>query len=81
MSASLALLRTFGQCKIEHQESRPRAYAREVGVNPPLSLIFYVNFITFARENDCFGILFACLFVDLMQKPRNNFACKLQGTW
>ena len=30
------------------------------GVNPPLSLIFYENFITCANEINCFRILFAC---------------------
>jgi len=45
----------------------------------PLSLIFYKNFITFAKEINCFRILFTCWFVDLMQIPRNKFACKFQG--
>ena len=31
-----------------------------VGVNPSLSLTFYKNFITFAKEVNCFRILFAC---------------------
>jgi len=31
-----------------------------LGVNPPLSLIFYENFITCAKEVNCFRILFAC---------------------
>ena len=31
-----------------------------VWVNPPLSLIFYENFITCAKEINCFRILFAC---------------------
>jgi len=30
------------------------------GVNPPLSLIFYKNFITCTKEIKCFRILFAC---------------------
>ena len=57
-----------------------RAYARGVGVKKPLSLIFYKNVITCAKEINCFRILFACYFVDLMQIPRNKFACKIQGT-
>jgi len=38
-----------------------------VRVKPPLSFIFYENFITCAKEINCFCILFACLFFDLMQ--------------
>jgi len=30
------------------------------GWNPPLSLIFYKNFITCAQEINCFRIPFAC---------------------
>ena len=30
------------------------------GVNPLLSLIFYKNCITWAKEINCFRILFAC---------------------
>jgi len=38
-----------------------RAYARwEFGVNPPLSLIFYENFVTCAKEINCFRTLLAC---------------------
>jgi len=33
---------------------------RGVGVNLPLSLIFYENCITCAKEINCFRILFAC---------------------
>jgi len=29
----------------------PRAYARRFGLKPPLSLIFYENFSTCAKEN------------------------------
>ena len=51
-----------------------------VGVKKkPLSLIFYKIFITCAKEIKCFRILFACQFVDLMEIPRNKFACKFQG--
>ena len=28
-----------------------------LGLTPPLSLIFYKNFITLAKEINCFGIL------------------------
>ena len=59
---------------------RPRAYARGVGVTPPFSLIFYEKFITCAKEINCFRILFACWFVDVMQISRNEFACKFPGT-
>ena len=45
---------------------------------PPLSLIFYENFITCAKQINCFRKVFACLFVDVMQIPRNEFACKFQ---
>jgi len=38
-----------------------RAYAREIGVEIlPLNLICYKNFITCAKEINCFRILFAC---------------------
>jgi len=50
----------------------PRAYARGVGVNPPFRLICIKNFITCEKEINCFRILFACYFVDLMQ----NCSCK-----
>jgi len=37
------------------------AYASgEFGVTPPLSLIFYKNFITCAQEINCSRIVFAC---------------------
>ena len=39
-----------------------------VGVNPHFSLIYYKNFITCEKEINCFRILFACQFVNLMQK-------------
>ena len=50
------------------------------GVNPPLELDILQNFITCTKEINCFRILFACFFVDLMQIPRNKFACKFQRT-
>jgi len=60
---------------------RPRTYARGVWfTSPPLRLIFYKNFIILAKEINCFGILVACLYVDLMQMPRNKFKWKFQGT-
>ena len=60
---------------------RPRAYARGgLGLTPPLDLDILQNFITCAKEINCFRILFACSFVDLMQIPRNKFACKFQRT-
>jgi len=31
-----------------------------VGVNPPLSLMFYKNIITCIKDIDCFRIPFAC---------------------
>jgi len=38
-----------------------RAYARGgLGLNLPLSLIFYEDFITCTKEINCFRILFAC---------------------
>ena len=49
-------------------------------VHLPLSFTCNKKFITCAREINCFRILFACQFVDLMQIPRNEFACKFQGT-
>jgi len=52
---------------------------RGVGLKKPLSLIFYKNFITCAKEINCFRILFACQFVDLIQILRNKFACKCLG--
>jgi len=33
---------------------------RGLGLTPPLSLIFYENFITCVNEINCFRILFAC---------------------
>ena len=66
------------------QRHGPCGYFRSNGVRkggileltPPLSLICYKNFITCAKVINCFRILFACYFVDLMQIPRNKFACK-----
>jgi len=46
----------------------------------PFSLTFYKNLIACAKKINCFRILFACYFVDLLQIPRNEFACKFQGT-
>jgi len=41
--------------------SSPGKGVRKGGVNPPpLSLIFYENFITCAKEINCFRTLFAC---------------------
>ena len=37
-----------------------KSVRKGVGVNPSLSLIFYKNFITFAKDINCFRILFAC---------------------
>ena len=51
-----------------------------VGVKPPLSFLFCKKLLNFAWEVICFRILFACYFVDLMEIPRNKFACKFQGT-
>jgi len=51
-----------------------------LGLNLPLSLTFYKNFITCAKEMNCFRILFACKYVDLMKIQRNEFACKFPGT-
>jgi len=52
-----------------------------VGVKKkPLSLIFYKNFITCAKDINCFRTLFACYFVDLMQTPPNKLAYKFQVT-
>jgi len=42
--------------------------------------MFYGNFITCAKDINCFRILFACWFVDLMQIPRNEISCRFQGT-
>jgi len=39
----------------------PRAYARGLGLKPPLSLIFYKIFTTCAKEIKCFRILFCML--------------------
>ena len=52
----------------------------ELWLKTPFSLIFYKTFIICANEINYFRILFACLFVDSMQIPRNKFACKIQGT-
>ena len=38
----------------------PRAYARGVGVKPPLELDILQIFITFVKEIKCFPTLFAC---------------------
>ena len=46
----------------------------------PFELEILQNFITCAKGINCFRILFACLIVDVMQIPRNEFACKFQGT-
>jgi len=56
-----------------------RTQGRVLGLNPSLNLIYYENFVTCAKETNCFRILFAFQFVDLMQMPRNVFACKFQG--
>ena len=57
-----------------------RVQGRGLGLNPlSLSLIFH-NFITCVKGINCFRILFACSFVDLMQIPKNEFACKLRNT-
>jgi len=40
--------------------TRTRAYARGVGVKTPLELHILQNFITCAKEINCFRILFAC---------------------
>jgi len=54
---------------------------RGLGLNPPLlELDISQNFITCVKGINCFRILFACSFVDLMQIPGNEFACKFQGT-
>ena len=54
---------------------------RGLGLNPPLlELDILQNFITCVKGINCFRILFACSFVDLMQIPGNEFAGKFQGT-
>ena len=50
------------------------------GLNPPFELDILQNFITCVKGINCYRILFGCEFVDLMQIPRNQFACKFQGT-
>jgi len=37
-----------------------RTQGGSLGLNPPLILVFYNNFTTFAKEINCFRILFAC---------------------
>jgi len=41
---------------------------------------YYYYYIACVKEINCFWIFFPCWFVDLLQIPRNEFACKLQGT-
>jgi len=50
-----------------------------LGLTPPLELDILQKLYYLRKEIKCFRILFACLFVDLMQIPRNKFACKFQG--
>ena len=62
-------------------ETQGRTQVGGFGIkNLSLEHDFLQNFITDAKDINCFCILFACYFVDLMQIPRNKFACKLQGT-
>ena len=56
-----------------------RAYAKGGWVKTPLELDIFQK-LYYLLKGDCFRILFACLFVGLMQIPRNVFACKFQGT-
>jgi len=46
-----------------------------VGVKTPLELDILQKLYYLRKEIKCFRILFACQFVDLMQIPRNKFAC------
>jgi len=50
-----------------------------LGLNS-LSFLFCKKPLDFAWEIICFRMLFACCFVDLMEIPRNKFACMFQGT-
>jgi len=50
-----------------------------LGLNPTLSFLFCKKLFNFAWEIICFRILFACYFVNLMEIPRNKFACSFQG--
>jgi len=47
-----------------------RAYARGVGVKTPIELEILKNFITCAKELNCFHILFA---MPLNETPHKNF--------
>jgi len=55
-------------------------YARGLGLKPPLELDILQKLYYLRKGDYCFRILFACLFVDFMQIPRNEFACRFQGT-
>ena len=58
----------------EHIYCGLRAYARGWGgVNPPLSLKFYKNFITFTKDINCFYILFA---MPLNEPPMKIFCVR-----
>jgi len=59
--------------------SRAGAYVTGIGVKKNLSLTFYKNVLPAQRRLIVFAYL-CLLFVDLMQIPRNEFACTLQGT-
>jgi len=52
----------------------------EGGLKPPLVLDILQKLYYLRKGIICFRILFAWLFVDLMQIPRNQSACKFQGT-
>ena len=51
-----------------------------VGVKPPLSFLFCKKTSWLCMWDHLFSHTFACYFVDLMEIPRNKFACKFQGT-
>ena len=43
--------------QIPHTVSQERTQVRDLGFKPPLSLISYKNFITCAKEINCFRML------------------------
>jgi len=63
-----------------HHAGFARAYASGGVGGYPWACYVTKNFVTCAYQINYFRILFACWFVDLLQIPRNEIACKFQGT-
>jgi len=69
-----------GQYGVHKQLLLLKGVHKGLGLTPPLSLIFYKNFIICAKEINCFRILLLVNLFDLKQTPQNKFACKFPGT-